>query len=575
MMKHTFFLVALLLLWGCTANDPSPATEHPFQQRYGIRYQGYVGEKAMVVSAHALASHVGRDVLLQGGNAVDAAVAVHFALAVVLPAAGNIGGGGFAVYRDASGAVYSLDFRETAPGLAHRDMYLDETGEIIPRSSLDGHSAAGVPGMVDGMVRLHDSLGSMSWNRLLQPAIDMAAIGFPVTAMQADRLNALQDRLLAVNTHSDIPFLRLHWHAGDTLVQPQLASTLRRIQQLKRAGFYEGITADLLVQEMKNGGGLITHQDLSKYRSQWRAPLTFRHKEFTLHSMGLPSSGGILLRQLLFFLNEFPLTEWGWNSARTVHLLTEAERLAYADRAKWLGDADFVEVPVAQLTDTEYLQGRLALLDTAHATPSLSIQAGNPMHPESEETTHFSIVDAFGNAIAITTTLNGSYGSGVVVQGAGFLLNNEMDDFSSKPGTPNLYGLMGSEANAIAPGKRMLSSMAPTIVEKDHKLFMVLGTPGGSTIPTSVLQVFLNVTAHGLSMQEAVNAGRVHHQWLPDVLYYEDTALDSTAILWLQQRGHTLQQRDNIGAVDAILVLPDGRLEGAADFRMDDAAAGY
>lgn len=574
-MKPVKFLIGILLLWGCTANNPLPAPEHPFQQRYGIRYQGYVGEKAMVVSAHALASHVGRDVLLQGGNAVDAAVAVHFALAVVLPAAGNIGGGGFAVYRDASGAVYSLDFRETAPGLAHRDMYLDEQGEIIPRASLDGHLAAGVPGMVDGMVRLHDSLGSMPWSALLQPAIDMAEIGFPVTAMQADRLNDLQDRLLAVNTHDDIPFLRLHWHAGDTLVQSQLASTLRRIQEQKRDGFYAGITADLLVKEMENGGGLISQQDLMDYRSTWREPISFRYKNFTLHSMGLPSSGGILLRQLLYFLEQFPVTEWGWNSARTVHLLTEAERLAYADRAKWLGDADFVEVPVAQLTSSTYLQDRLTWLDTSQATPSISIQAGNPMHPESEETTHFSIVDAFGNAIAITTTLNGSYGSGVVVQGAGFLLNNEMDDFTSKPGMPNLYGLIGSEANAIAPGKRMLSSMAPTIVEQDHKLFMVLGTPGGSTIPTSVLQAFLNVTAHGLTMQEAVNAGRVHHQWLPDILYYEDTALDSAAILWLQQHGHTLQQRNNIGAVDAILVLPDGRLEGAADFRMDDAAAGY
>lgn len=568
--------IGVLLLLACTGepNHDARSIDH-FKERYGIRYQGLVADKAVVVSAMAYASQVGVAILKQGGNAVDAAVAVHFALAVVFPVAGNIGGGGFAVYREAGGDVHTLDYREKAPGNATQDMYVNTEGIVQTEHSRKGILAVGVPGSVDGMVMLHDRFGTLPWADVLAPSIVLAQMGYPVTALQAERFRALQADLLQYNTHDRIPLLGISWHAGDTLRQPDLARTLAAIQQQKRAGFYEGETQQLLLSTVQQAGGILSPQDLHEYTSVWREPITFTYGDFTFHSMGLPSSGGILLGQMLYMLSHFDLSKMGWNTAPYLHLLTEAERLAYADRAAYMGDPDVVAVPAEELLSPDYLQQRLSLIDTTYATPSDSIQMGTIQWETADETTHFSIVDPAGNAIAITTTLNSAYGSKVMVEGGGFFLNNEMDDFSIQPGVPNQYGLVGGTANAIAPGKRMLSSMTPTIIEKEGALYMVIGSPGGSKIITTVLQAFLNVELHGLSMQEAVNAGRVHHQWQPDLVYYEDTALDSTTIQRLRQMGHILQERSAYGAVDAIRVLPNGQLEAGADFRGDDAAMGF
>lgn len=573
-MKQIVFFIGVWLLASCQPQAERTTAEDFFKERYGIRYQGLVASQAMVVSANAYASQVGVQILKKGGNAIDAAVAVHFALAVVFPVAGNLGGGGFAVYRQRDGSVYTLDFREKAPLRAARDMYIDDNGEAMPTASRTGALSIAVPGAVDGMVRLHERFGQLSWVEVLAPAITLAQEGFPITAMQAERLRGVQTALVAHNTHDQIPLLGIGWHSGDTLRQLDLAGTLRIIQEQKRDGFYAGNTARQLISTVQQAGGILTLADLENYRSVWRDPIEFAYKDFTFYSMGLPSSGGLLLGQMLYFLSHFDLNT-GWNSGQYLHLMIEAARLAYADRAAYLGDPDMVDVPVDTLLSADYLTRRMKQLNTAKATPSEAIQAGDIQWNESTETTHFSIVDEAGNAVAITTTLNSAYGSKVMVEGAGFLLNNEMDDFSIQPGVPNQFGLVGGTANAIAPGKRMLSSMTPTIIEKDGALYMVVGSPGGSTIITSVLQAFLNVVQHGLSMQEAVNAGRVHHQWLPDVVFFEDTALDSITMQMLTSRGHKLQERLPYGAVDAILVLPNGQLEGAADFRGDDAAMGY
>lgn len=573
-MKQTVLLIGIWLFVSCQPQADRSTAVDLFKERYGIRYQGLVKSNAMVVSANAYASQVGIQIMQKGGNAVDAAVAVHFALAVVFPVAGNLGGGGFAVYRQSDGSVYTLDFREKAPLRAARDMYIDDKGEAMPAASRTGALSIAVPGAVDGMVQLHDRFGQLSWAEVLAPAITLAQEGFPVTAMQAERLRGVQQALVAYNTHDKIPLLGIGWHSGDTLRQPDLAGTLRMIQEKKRGGFYAGKIAQQLISTVQKAGGILTLSDLDTYQSVWREPIAFAYKDFTFYSMGLPSSGGLLLGQMLYFLSHFDL-DTGWNSAQYLHLMIEVARLAYADRAAHLGDPDMVDVPAETLLSEGYLSQRMKQLDTAVATPSEAIQGGAVQWNESSETTHFSIVDEAGSAVAITTTLNSAYGSKVMVEGAGFLLNNEMDDFSIQPGVPNQFGLVGGTANAIAPGKRMLSSMTPTIIEKEGALYMVLGSPGGSTIITSVLQAFLNVVHHGLSMQEAVNAGRVHHQWLPDVVYFEDTALDSISMQLLTSRGHTLQERQPYGAVDAILVLPNGQLEGAADFRGDDAAMGY
>lgn len=529
-------------------------------------------DSAMVVTAHPLATEIGIRILREGGNAVDAAIAVQFALAVCYPGAGNIGGGGFMLYRSADGQTAALDYREKAPGLATRDMYLDSIGNVITDKSLYGHLACGVPGSVDGMIQAYEKYSKLKdWSKLLQPAIDLAEKGYRITENEAENLNEEQVNFVKYNL-SPTPFHKPHWAAGDLLVQKELAATLVLIRDNGRAGFYQGTTADRIVEEMKRGGGLINHKDLTEYRSVWRTPVTDTYRGHKVISMPPPSSGGIALVQLLKMVEPYHLDSMGFQSAAAVHLMTEAERRVYADRAKHLGDTDFYPVPMNKLLDSLYIVSRMANFDPRKASVSDSIRAGLT---ESEETTHFSIVDQEGNAVAVTTTLNGGYGAFTVVQGAGFILNNEMDDFSVKPGSPNMYGLIGAEANKIEPNKRMLSSMTPTIIEKNGKLVMVVGTPGGSTIITSVFQTIVNILDFGMDADKAVQSPRFHHQWLPDVILTEKNAVSPEVRKVLESIGHKFKDRDAIGRVEAILVRKDGMLQGAADHRGDDDAKGF
>lgn len=533
-----------------------------------------VTDSAMVVTAHPLATQVGVDVLRRGGNAVDAAVAVHWALAVVAPWAGNIGGGGLMVIRNADGSIHTLDFRETAPRAAHADMFIGKGGETDPKLSLHGHKAVGVPGSVAGLFAAHDSLGRLPMAALIQPAIDLAATGFPLTALEAKELNAKIPLIRNACTLPSIYTTKDQWKKGDTLRLMDLANTLARIRDIGPDGFYLGETAELIVAEMERGGGLVDAIDLADYEPIWRRPVVGEYRDFEIISMGPPSSGGIVLIQSLKAMEALDVSKAGWQRPMTVHRMIEAERRAFADRAEHLGDPDFVNVPTGRLLSDDYIAQRMGSFDPKRATPSSAICAGEPM-TEAEHTTHFSIVDEEGNAVSCTTTLNGSYGSGVVVGGAGFVLNNEMDDFSIGHNVPNRFGLLGSDANAIAPGKRMLSSMAPTIVTRDGRLYMVLGSPGGATIPTSVMQTLMNVMDHGMTAQQAVSAPRLHHQWKPDTIRMEANALGAEDSLELVRMGHTFKIRPAIGRVDAILVMPDGRLEAGSDPRGDDSAAGY
>lgn len=566
-MKKFLSLLIVAMLIAC-----QPVTEKP------EAVEGLIANKAMVVSAHPLASQVGKEIMEKGGNAVDAAIAVQFALAVVYPGAGNIGGGGFMVTLMADGSVSTLDFREKAPMAGGRDMYLDENGEVIPQSSTRGHLASGVPGSVAGMAEAHKKYGSLPWKDLVQPAIDIAANGWELTAREARNLNSNRENLIKYNTVKPEFFLAeegKEWQEGDKVSIPELARTLERVRDSGRDGFYKGETADLIVAEMERGGGIISKEDLAAYEAVWRQPIQGSYRGYDFVSMPPPSSGGVALAQLLQSVEPYDLSAFGFHSESAIHLMTEAERRVYADRAAHLGDMDYYDVPLEGLLARSYQQERMSDFNPGKATDSEAINAGTPAPPESEETTHFSVVDPMGNAVSITTTLNGGMGSKVIVGGAGFLLNNEMDDFSIKPGTPNMYGLVGGEANAIEPGKRMLSSMTPTIVSKDGKLFMVVGTPGGSTIITSVFQTIVNVIDFDMGMQEAVSAPRFHHQWRPDVIMIERDGLDSAKIKTLSGMGHEFYNRGAIGRVDAILVLPDGRLEGGADPRGDDTAAGF
>ncbi len=532
-----------------------------------------MGEKAMVVSAHPLASEVGLEILRQGGNAIDAAVAVQFALAVVYPVAGNIGGGGFMVIRNADGTTATLDYREKAPLAAHRDMYLDKDGNAVAELSRRGHLAVGVPGAVAGMIQANAEYGLLPFENLIKPSIRLARHGFALTEREAKGLNRQQEPFAKYNSHTTPFHKKGGWKTGDIITQTDLADVLQRVHDNGFDGFYGGETADLIVAEMKSGGGIITHDDLQKYKAIWRDPIFSDYKQYRIISMPPPSSGGIVLSQLLNMIEPYELSEWGFQSTKSVHLITEAERRAYADRAEHMGDSDFYEVPVNQLIEKEYATKRMANFDPKKATRSSDISAGKVVE-ESEETTHFSIVDVQGNAVSVTTTLNSGYGSKVVVKGGGFLLNNEMDDFSAKPGVPNIFGLVGGEANAIEPEKRMLSSMTPTIIEKDNELFMVVGTPGGSTIITSVFQTFINVVEYGLPLKDAVHNPRFHHQWLPDKISIEEDAISQEERENLEKMGHTIETRGNIGRVEAILIHPDGKIEGVADKRGDDSAAG-
>jgi len=530
-------------------------------------------KNGMVVSAHPSSSKVGLDILKKGGNAVDAAVAVQFALAVVYPGAGNLGGGGFMVYRSASGELATLDFREKAPGKASRDMYLDSAGNAVTERSLFGHLAAGVPGSVDGMVKAHEKFGKLSWAEVVQPALDLARKGFPITDSQVEEFTELQENIKKYNPGKSY-FIKEKWAKGDSWIQEDLAKTLELIRDKGRDGFYAGEVADHIEAEMISGGGLISKEDLKNYQSQWREPLIGNYKDYKVITMPPTSSGGIALLQLLNSVEDFPLSKWGHNSDSTVQVIVEAERRVYADRASHLGDPDFYKVPQKYLVNPIYSKYRMKDFNWEKATLSTDIKAGE-VPKESEETTHFSIVDREGNAVSVTTTLNGGYGSMVFVKGAGFLLNNEMDDFSVKPGTPNMYGLLGGEANSIVPGKRMLSSMTPTILEKGGELFMVVGTPGGSTIITSVFQTILNVIEFDMGMQAAVNAKKFHHQWYPDVVTVEQGGLDTLVRNKLEKKGYIFKERKAIGRVDAILKTQWGYYEGGADPRGDDTKMGW
>lgn len=531
-------------------------------------------QNGMVVCAYPDASKVGVDVMKKGGNAVDAAVAVQFALAVVHPSAGNIGGGGFMVFRSAKGESSTLDYREKAPAQATTNMYLDAAGNIIKDMSLATHAASGVPGSVDGMVTAHKKYGKLKWAYLVQPAVDLAAKGFKVTARLANELNKQRAEFLKSNPGKTYLLKDTPWAEGDVLVQQDLAKTLALIRDQGRAGFYAGKTADAIVAEMKSGNGLISKTDLANYHSVWRKPITGKYRNYTIITMPPPSSGGIALMQLLKSVEKYPLHRWGYNADSTVQLIVEAERRVYADRSKYLGDPDFFKVPVDSLLQSSYINQRMSSFNWSAATPSSNIKAGSFAGYESDQTTHFSIVDNAGNAVSITTTLNDSYGSKIFVGGAGFLLNNEMDDFSSKPGTPNMYGLIGGKANSIQPGKRMLSSMTPTIIAKNNKLYMVVGTPGGSTIITSVYQTILNVIEFDMDMQQAVSAKRFHHQWLPDYVDAERGAIAAQTKAWLEKKGYVIKEGRVIGRVDAILKTVKG-YQGGADPRGDDAVAGW
>jgi gamma-glutamyltranspeptidase/glutathione hydrolase len=528
--------------------------------------------RGAVVCAHPLASHAGLQAMQEGGNAFDAAVATQFALAVVYPGAGNIGGGGFMVARKANGEMVTLDYRETAPSHAHRDMYLDAHGNVIPGKSIRGAGAAGVPGSVAGIFETM-KLAKLPIERLITPAIELAENGFAITENEAASLNRLQDEFAKYNTSATAFQRNVPWKKGDTLVQKELAATLRRILKQGAKGFYEGETARLIADEMQRGGGYINTDDLKNYAAKWRPPHRFVYKDYEIVSMGPPSSGGILLHQMFGMIANRNLAQYKPLSPEAVHLMTEAERRAFADRAQYLGDADFYKVPVEQITSQDYLDQRMSDYDEQKAGNSDITKAGRIPGYESKETTHISIVDNEGNAVAITTTLNDSYGCKTVVKGAGFFLNNEMDDFSTKPGVPNLYGAIGGEANAIAPGKRMLSSMSPTIVLKNNQLFLVAGTPGGTTIPTSVFQTITDIVDFHLSPEEAIHLPKFHHQWLPDEIRTEENFPDSTRMS-LEKMGYKFAKGGSIGRTEVIMKVDDNTFEAVADSRGDDSAAG-
>lgn len=533
-----------------------------------------------VVSARKEATQIGLEIMKNGGNAYDAMIATHLALAVVHPTAGNIGGGGFFVYRDQDGSSGTLDFREMAPGSAYKDMYLDIDGNVIPDMSTLGGAAVGVPGSISAIFEIHSKFGSLPIEELFRPAIDLSNNGYVVTEKQSNSLTGKLEDFIKINGNESLYSKR--YFEGDTIKNIKFAETLKKISEFGPKAFYEGEIADMIVRDVKKSGGIMTVDDLKNYKSVWRDPVKFKYKDLEVISMSLPSSGGILIGQILKSIEDYDIKSFGHNSVEAVQLMVELERRAYADRSHFMGDPDFMNLPVYELIDKNYVNERMKNFSWDKATPSSEVKHGNIIINESDETTHYSIIDKYGNSVSVTTTLNNSYGSKVFVEEGGFFLNNEMDDFSSKPGYPNFYGLIGSEANSIKAGKRMLSSMTPTIVLKNNKPSLIVGTPGGSTIITSVLQTILNVYEFDMDIQDAVNAPRFHHQWLPDVVIFEEGSLDKVKDSILKSKNYFvislpiqmetggMSPRSSIGAVDAIFIDEKGNVSTGADFRGDD-----
>ena len=575
-MKQKFQVFSLLFLAIFQLSNAGNAQEffkqHPQINPYQytvVKEQSF--QKAAVTSAHPLASMVGAAMMKDGGNAYDAAIAVQFTLAVVFPSAGNIGGGGFLLSRNKEGVLMGIDFREAGPGKAHRDMYLDEKGNPIEGMSKLGASASGVPGSVAGMFSTLP-FAKMTMKQLLQPAYELAAGGFVITESEARSLNAERKNFINYSAQASAFTRKENWKAGDTLYQPELAATILRIQQKGKAGFYEGETADLIVKEMKNSKGVISLEDLKNYNPKFRKPIEFDYRGHHIISFAPPSSGGILIAQMMQMIAPYPVSVMGANSFESVSLMVEAQRRAYADRAEHMGDPDFWKVPTTTLTSNAYAQDRMKDYQAGVAGNSKMIQAG--VAKESEETTHFSIIDEAGNMVAVTTTLNGSYGNKTIVGGAGFLLNNEMDDFSIKPGVPNMYGALGGEANAIQPGKRMLSSMTPTLITKNNQPYITIGTPGGTTIPNQVYEGLVNIIDHKMTLKAAIDAPRFHHQHIPDNINVEADFPEQTFNA-LKEKGYIVNKRGAFGRMDGIMILPNGNRVAAGDKRGDDSVAGY
>ena len=557
-LKLVYPLTFLLLFSSCTINHSE---------------EGLTAKNGMVVSAREEASRIGVEILKKGGNAFDAMIATDLALAVSFQSAGNIGGGGFMVYREATGETGALDFREKAPLTASKDMYLDDQGNIIKGMSLAGAMAIGVPGTVAGIFKVHEKFGTLPIETLFQPAIDLANNGIVITKKQSSKIKSHQRYFQLVNKEKIL--FQKELSVGDTLKFPNLANTLYRIMKNGKDEFYKGETAKKLVDFINDNNGIISLKDLALYEAVWRDPVEFQYDNLKVISMSPPSSGGICLEQIMKMIEPYDINDLTHNSLDYIKILVEAERRSFADRSYYLGDPDFVSIPKEQLVEKEYLMERMSSFSFNSPTPSNQISYGNVEVLESDETTHYSIVDQFGNAIAVTTTLNGSYGSQLYCSELGFFLNNEMDDFSSKPGSPNMFGLIGGSANKIEPQKRMLSSMTPTIVEKENRLFMTLGSPGGSRIITSVLQTILNVHEFNMNMNKAVNSPRFHHQWMPDKIQLESNSFSAKLIEELRLFGYKIDYKNPIGIVDGILVRSNGILEGGADKRGDDVAVGF
>jgi len=592
-MRHliTWMLVAGLLTLGACGSEPTPGAAPPQPAApaatatvprvpdgwsFPLDKPAAIGEQGMVVTDQALATEAGLAVLRDGGNAVDAAVATAFALAVVLPSAGNLGGGGFLVAH-VDGTSHALDFRETAPAAGSRDMYLDASGGTGERS-VTGHLAAGVPGSVAGLWAAHQKLGSKPWASLVEPAIRLAENGFEVDEYAARVIRAEAERLARFPASAAL-YLRdgKPLAAGTHLSNPDLARTLRRIAEHGRDGFYKGATADLLLAEMKRGKGIITARDLEGYEAKWRPPIAFEYRGHEVISMPPPSSGGLTLALIANQLATYDLAGLGWHTARAVHLQAESMRRAFAIRNEVLGDPDFVKFDQAELLSPAFSAALHATISTERATPSSEV-SGRPARAESRQTTHFSVADGRGNAVALTTTINGWYGSAVTVAGAGFLLNNEMDDFAAKPGTPNMYGLVQGEANAIAPGKRMLSAMTPTIVlDRERRPLLVTGASGGPFIITTVFQAISNRLDYGLGVSALMQAPRLHHQHLPDALRLEKGGFDEAEVRELQRLGHDVRlfSHDDDGSIGATIERRDGRWHGQSDPRITGLAKGY